>query len=77
MTREDALQKLKQPAYDPETIMQDFEYVATKLGISKAELQSYMDMPNKTYKDYKSQENIYSIGAKLMRILGLEKGGKR
>ena len=36
-----------------------------------------MDAPNKTYMDYKSQESIYKIGAKVMRILGLEKGGKR
>ena len=77
MTREDALEKLKYPAYDPETIHLDFEYIATKLEISKEELQSYMDAPNKTYKDYKSQENIYNIGAKAMRLLGLEKGGKR
>ena len=77
MTREDALEKLKHPAYDPKTIKQDFEYIATKLGISIKELQSYMDAPNKTYKDYKSQENIYNIGAKVMRFLGLEKGGKR
>ena len=77
MTRNEALEKLKYPAYDPKTINQDFEYVATKLGISVEELQFYMDSPNKTYKDYKSQENIYNIGAKLMRILGLEKGGKR
>ena len=77
MTREDALEKLKHPAYDPKTIKQDFEYIATKLGISVKELQSYMDAPNKTYKDYKSQDNIYNIGAKVMRFLGLEKGGKR
>lgn len=77
MTREDALEKLKHPAYDPETIMQDFEYIATKLGISVEELQSYMNAPNKTYKDYKSQDNIYNIGAKVMRLIGLEKGGKR
>ncbi len=77
MSREEALEKLKFPAYDTETIQQDFEYIATKLDISVKELQSYMDAPNKTYKDYKSQENIYNIGAKLMRILGLEKGGKR
>ena len=77
MTCEDALEKLKHPAYDPKTIKQDFEYIATKLGISVEELQSYMDAPNKTYKDYKSQENIYNIGAKVMRFLGLEKGGKR
>ena len=77
MTRVEALEKLKSPAYDPATIHKDFEYIATKLGISKEELQSYMDAPNKTYKDYKSQENIYNIGAKVMRIFGLEKGGKR
>jgi N-acetyl sugar amidotransferase len=77
MTREDALEKLKHPAYDPKTIKQDFEYIATKLGISVKELQSYMDAPNKTYKDYKSQDNIYNIGAKVMRFFSLEKGGKR
>ncbi len=77
MTREEALENLTNPAYDPKTIAQDFEYVATKLGITVEELQSYMDAPNKTYKDYKSQESIYNVGAKLMRVLGLEKGGKR
>ncbi len=50
---------------------------AHKLGISVEELQSYFDEPNKTYKDYKSQEGIYNWGAKVMRMLGLEKGGKR
>jgi len=77
MTREGALKKLESPAYEPKTIKQDFEYIATKLGITVEELQSYMDAPNKTYKDYKSQESIYNIGAKIMRALGLEKGGKR
>jgi len=77
MTRNEALEKLKSPAYDPETIHGDFQYIATKLGISVEELQSYMDAPNKTYKDYKSQDNIYNIGAKVMRLIGLEKGGKR
>lgn len=77
MTREQALEELKKPAYDPDTIHQDFEYIATKLGITVEELQSYMDAPNRTYKDYKSQENIYNIGAKVMRMLGKEKGGKR
>jgi len=77
MTRKEALEKLKQPAYDPETIHQDFEFIANKLGITKEELKGYMDMPKKTYRDYKSQENIYMLGAKVMRMLGLEKGGKR
>lgn len=77
MTREEALEKLNTPAYDEETIAQDFEYIATKLGITVEELQGYMDAPNKTYKDYKSQDYIYHIGAKVMRAIRLEKGGKR
>lgn len=77
MTREEALEKLSKPAFDPETIHHDFEFVATKLGISVEELQGYMEAPNKTYKDYKSQENVYNIGAKVMRLAGLERGGKR
>jgi len=77
MTRKEALEKLMQPAYDAATIAQDFEYVATKLGISVAELQSYMDAPNKSYRDYKSQQSIYLIGANVMRLLGMQLGGKR
>ncbi|PAJ74467.1 LPS biosynthesis protein [Pseudoalteromonas sp. NBT06-2] len=77
MTREEALEKLKSPAYDPETIDDDFNYIANKLGITSAELKGYLEAPNKTYKDYKNQQSIYDWGAKVMRKLGLEKGGKR
>jgi N-acetyl sugar amidotransferase len=77
MTREKALEKLSKPAYDEDMIKHDFEYVATKLGITIDELQSYMDLPKKTYKDYKSQQLIYDLGAKVLKSLGLEVGGKR
>jgi N-acetyl sugar amidotransferase len=77
MTRDEALEKLSHPSYDEEMIFHDFEYVATKLGISVDELQGYMDAPNKTYEDYKSQQSIYNVGAKVMKALGLEVGGKR
>jgi len=77
MTREEALEKLSRPPYEDETIAQDFEYVATKLGISAEELQGYMDAPNKSYKDYKCQEGIYTIGSRLMKLFGMELGGKR
>ncbi len=77
MTREDAIKELEKPSYDKDTIVQEFEFVANKLDISVEELQSYMEGPNKTFKDYKSQQAIYGIGAKIMKILGIEKGGKR
>ena len=77
MTRDEAIEKLKVPALDDATIRQEFEYVANKLEISTDELKSYLDAPNKTYRDYKSQEAIYMLGAKVMKALGLEIGGKR
>lgn len=77
MTREEALEQLAKPPYDEAEIHTEFAYVATKLGISVEELQAYLDAPNKSYKDYKSQETIYRIGAPVMRMLGLELGGKR
>lgn len=77
MSREDALEKLLHPAYDESAIAQDFEYVAAKLGISTDELQSYMDGPNKTYRDYKSQRGIFAAGAWAMKTLGLETAVKR
>jgi N-acetyl sugar amidotransferase len=77
VTRDEALEQLKHPAYDEETIMQDFEYVATKLGITADELQGYMNAPNKTYKDYRSQQGIFALGAWAMQILGLEHAVKR
>lgn len=77
MAREEALEKLKQLPFDELTIAYDLEYVANKLGISVAELNSYMDLPKRTYRDYKSQRQIYDLGAKAMKALGLEVGGKR
>ena len=77
MTREEALNKLKKPAYDPETINDDIEYVANKLDISVDELMGYFYAPNKTYKNYKNQQSLYDIGAKILRIAGIERGGKR
>lgn len=77
LTREEAIEKLKQPPYEESMIRQDFEYIANKLGITIEELNSYFDAPNKTYKDYASQESIYKIGAHVLKAIGLEKAGKR
>lgn len=77
MSRAEALEKLKLPAYDEETIRQDFEYIATKLGITVAELQGYFDAPNKTFRDYRSQQYVFEIGARVMKAIGMEVGGKR
>jgi len=77
MTREEALEKLESPAINEEEAQHDFEYVATKLGLSVAELQAYFEQPNKTYKDYNNQESLFDFGAKILRWIGIESSIKR
>lgn len=77
MTRAEALERLKNPAYDSATLDEDFEYIATKLGISTAELRQYYEMPLKTYKDYKNREWMFEIGAKVLKAVGVERSVKR
>jgi hypothetical protein len=77
MKREDALEKLKNPAYDPEKIEDEFKYIATKLGISTEELKTYFNMPKKFYWDYKNRESIFNLGAKVLKVLGVERSIKR
>ena len=77
MTREEALEKLKKPAYNPETIEAEFNYIATKLGISPQELRHYFTIPKKFYWDYKNNESIFKLGAKVLKALGVERSIKR
>ncbi|HMG46760.1 MAG TPA: N-acetyl sugar amidotransferase [Allosphingosinicella sp.] len=77
MTREAALAKLEHPAFDPATIDDEFEYIASKLRIPVAELRHYHEMPTKTYKDYRNQEWLFDAGAKVLKTLGIERSVKR
>jgi N-acetyl sugar amidotransferase len=77
MSRSSALEALKRPTFDKENIEQEIEFVANKLDMTTDELLSYVKLPKKTYKDYKNQEKIYKFGARVMKMLGLEIGGKR
>ena len=77
MTREEAIELLKNKPYNEETISQESSFIANKLGISTKELDQFFLLPKKSYKDYKNQEYIYDLGSKIMQILKLQRGGKR
>jgi N-acetyl sugar amidotransferase len=77
MTRDEAIELLEKPSYDESTIRQEIEFVANKLGVSPDELDGFMELPKRTYKDYKNLRQIYDYGARVMRAFGLEIGGKR
>ena len=73
MTREEALKRLKSKPISDEEGKELFEKIATMLEISTNELKSYMDMPHKTYKDYKHQDYLFDFGSKIMYKLKLDK----
>lgn len=73
MTREEALERIAVPAYNPEDLAQDFEYVATKLGLTVAELQAIMDGPNKSYRDYRNSMAFIDLGTQVLRLLGVQR----
>jgi hypothetical protein len=77
MTRAEAVERLKSPAYNPATIEDDFKYIAAKLNITEAELRSYMEAPNRSYRDYRNRESMFVLGAKILKAIGVERSIKR
>jgi hypothetical protein len=76
MTREQALEELKKPPYDPELIDQDFYYIAKKLNIDSDDLKKFHEMPKKYWGDYKNLNNIFKISEKILEyISGTRRGG--
>ncbi len=73
LSREEALEKISQPGYSDEDAAKDFEYVATKLGLTVDELQKIFEGPNKTYKDYKNDMALIGLGTRVLRSLGIQR----
>ncbi|MCI3922710.1 N-acetyl sugar amidotransferase [Paenibacillus sp. TRM 82003] len=73
LTREAALETLKKPPYPEEIAMEDMEYVAKKLGLTKEAFVELMNGENKTYKDYKSSEWASKMAISFARLVGIEK----
>lgn len=73
MTRDEALERLRKPELDSQTHVNEFKYVANKLGISVDELQDLFSGENRTYKHYKNNRNLIHLGAKILQFFGFEK----
>ena len=77
ISREEALRELKKPSYNPETIEEEFNYIAEKLEISPDELRKYHEMELKSFRDYRNQEWLFTLGANILKIFGQEFAIKR
>lgn len=61
MTRQEALEKLKEDTYPPQLQQQDREYVAKKLGITEGEFENIMSIPVKSFSDYPNNYGIFKL----------------
>ncbi|MBA4054337.1 MAG: hypothetical protein C0490_06470 [Marivirga sp.] len=60
ITRDQALEELKKPAYDERIFQLDYEFVLKKLELSKAAFEKIMNAPVKKHSDYPVEQSIYS-----------------
>lgn len=72
LSRDEALDKIKNPLLDDFFYEREFEYVANKLDISVDELRTIFEGDNKTFLDYKSKYKLVSFASKMMQKLGLD-----
>lgn len=72
MTREQALEILKNPPLSEEESKELFKEVAARLEISEDELREFHEMKMPDVK-YRSQEFLYTLGIKLFTLLKVER----
>src|SRR5688572_4391117 len=73
LSRDEALARIARPAFDSQAIAEEFEYIATKLGITTEELRRLHQGPNKTYRDYKNSMSLIDLGTKVLRMAGIQR----
>jgi N-acetyl sugar amidotransferase len=66
ISREDALEELKNPPYKKEILDEDKQYVLKKLNISEKEFQDIMNLPVKKHTDYPSFFNKHYKWSKML-----------
>ncbi|MDA7855138.1 N-acetyl sugar amidotransferase [Cyclobacteriaceae bacterium] len=73
MSREEAINRLSKSELSEEFLAKEFQYVADKLDFTVEEFRIIFSAPNKTYRSYRNKKGLIFLGAKILRILGLEK----
>lgn len=68
ISRQEALEALKEPPYDPEVLKEDKKLIFTILGIDEAELQKLMTLPKRQHEQFGSDRKsdpMISVALKL------------
>ncbi len=69
MTRDEALEELDQPLYDPEELEVDLDYFCRKLRIMRADYEAFIEGPKSSYYDYPNWEGRIRMLKKLHSVV--------
>lgn len=73
MTREEALERIAKPELDEKAMAEEFEYVAKKLDLTVEEFRELFEGKNKSFRDYKNNLFLITLGTVVSQWLGFEK----
>jgi hypothetical protein len=71
ITRDEALNRIKQQPYAPDEMERDQEYVIKKLGLTRQEFEEIWNKPNQSFLDYPSYYPIIKRFVKLVMPLAI------
>lgn len=69
MKREEALELMKLPIYEPQMLKQDKEFVLKKLGFTEATFEEYMNAPVRRHSEFKMEKTYWDTYFKLLKFL--------
>jgi N-acetyl sugar amidotransferase len=67
ISKEEALEELKQPLYDPKELQADKEYVLKKFGLSKEEFEVIMNLSPRKHEEFKTDTKLKEGYMNLLR----------
>lgn len=70
MTREEAVEELKKPLYDPQELLEDKMFIAKKLRVSDEEFEKILNMPKHDFSEFNSN---YKLKTRLSKMAWLKK----
>lgn len=69
MTRDEALEKLGEPLFDPQELEIDIGYFCKKLRISRVEFDEFISQPNRHYTDFPNWDSRYRRLKKIQAVV--------
>ncbi len=67
ITKEEALEELKQPLYDAKELQADKEYVLKKFGLTREEFEAIMNLPPRKHEEFKTDAKLKEGYMNLLR----------